>query len=67
MEWEGDEDNFWAEVKRTCLEEANVLTTLKKRIQESVPDWVEDPSGNQARVLVEFRGIGMRNRFRGHC
>ena len=29
--WEGDEDAFWAEVKKTCLEEANVLTALKKR------------------------------------
>ena len=55
--WEGDEDAFWAEVKKTCLEEANVLTALKKRIQESVPDWVEDPSGNQVEFWLSLREL----------
>ena len=55
--WEGDEDAFWAEVKKTCLEEVNVLTALRKRIQESVPDWVEDPSGNQVKFWLSLREL----------
>ena len=57
LEWEGDEDAFWAVVKKICLEEANVLTVLKRRIQESVPDWVEDPSGNQAEFWLSLREL----------
>ena len=62
LEWEGDENTFWAEEKRTCLEEANVLAALKERIHKSVPDWVEDPRGNQNEFwssLMELESIAV--------